>query len=395
MRHRVLISVCALLLTLATAGAAAASAPTRVPQGFAGVALERPVWPAPQSTLDRQLDLMVADGVESVRPEIAWADVQPYASWSDVPAAEQSRFTNVNGLPLDLADLDMLVSDCAKRGIAVEPVVADAPSWDAEPPVANSLASTPVTYGPYGQFLKALIARYGPHGSLWNTGVPRLPIRRWQVWNEPNLSIFWANQPNYAPSYVALLKVAHDAIKSADPGASVVLAGLTNSSWLAVAKILKVRGAARLFDVAAAHPYTHNPAGVITILKFFRSALDHGGARGRPIVVDEFGWNSSLGHSPQHYGFETTEQVQASNIGQTISKLGRYRTSLHLAGFDYYDWAGVESDGGGEFQFAGLLKYVNGVFVGKPALAAYRHGTLGLERCRQKATDARRCARRA
>ena len=395
MRHCVLISVCALLLTLATGGAAAASAPPRVPQGFAGVAIEGPLWPGPRAALDQQLDLMVASGVETVRPEITWAAVQPYASWSDVPADQRSRFTNVDGLPLDLADLDMLVSDSARRGIAVEPVVADAPSWDAEPPAPNSFASTPVHYAPYGKFLQALIARYGPHGSLWNIGVPSLPIRRWQVWNEPNLSIFWANQPNYAPSYVALLKVAHDAIKRADHGATVVLAGLTNASWLAIAKILKVRGASRLFDVAAAHPYTSRPAGVLTILRYFRKALDQGGARGRPILVDEFGWNSSLSHSGDHFGFETDERHQATYIGLALREMGSNRVSLHLDGFDYYDWAGVESNGAYEFNFAGLLRYVNGVFVGKPALTTYRHYALGLERCRQKSRDARRCARHA
>ena len=221
--------------------------------------------------------------------------------------------------------------------------------------------------------------------------MPRLPIRRWQVWNEPNLSIFWGHQPNYAPSYVALLKVAHDAIKRADPGATVVLAGVTNAPWAEVAKILRVRGASRLFDVAAAHVYTHRPASVITILQYFRSALDQGGARGRPILVDEFGWNSSLGHSLQHFGFETDERLQATNLGQTLRELGNYRTALHLAGFDYYDWVGVERRGAGEFAFAGLIKDINGVFKPKPALGAYRHAALALERCRRKATDARRC----
>jgi hypothetical protein len=395
MRHRVLISVCALLLTLATAGAAAASAPTRVPQGFAGVAIEGPTWPAPRATLDPQLDMMVANGVESVRPEISWASVEPYASWSDVPASQLSRFTNVNGLPLDLTDLDTLVSDSARRGLAVEPVVLDAPSWDAEPRAPRSFAATPVDYAPYGKFLRALIARYGPHGSLWATGVPRLPIRRWQVWNEPNLSLFWANQPNWAPSYVALLKVAHDAIKRADHGATVVLAGLTNTSWLAVAKILKVRGASRLFDVAAAHPYTSRPAGVLIILRYFRKALDRGGARGRPILVDEFGWNSSLGQSSEHFGFETDEAHQATYVGLAIRELAGARQSLHIAGFDYFDWAGVEYKGAEEFNFAGLTHYVEGVFSAKPSLGVFRHDVLGLERCRQKATDARRCARRA
>jgi hypothetical protein len=396
MRRRVLISVCALLLTLATASAEAASATTRVPQGFAGVAIDSVLWPPEADVnLEHQLDLMVTNGVENLRPEFDWSGIQPYRSWADVPTDQRSSFTDVDGMPLDLTALDRLVGDCADRGLGLTPVVMDAPSWDAVPAKAAVYAYVPQDDAPYGRFLTALIHRYGPHGSFWSGRTHRLAVRTWGVWNEPNLPFFWSVQPHYAQRYIALLKVAYRAIKHADRGAKVVLAGLANNSWGALRYLLRVRGAARLFDVAAIHPYTRTPAGVMRIIKLFRQSLDGGGGRGKPIVVDEFGWNSSQGQTPGGFGPETTEMGQARDIAQVIRTLAAQRTELHIAGFDVYDWANVELNGAYEFQFAGLLKIVNHLFIAKPALQAYRNGALGLERCREKATDARRCARRA
>jgi hypothetical protein len=156
--------------------------------------------------------------------------------------------------------------------------------------------------------------------------------------------------------------------------------------------VLRVRGASSLFDVAAVHPYTRTATGVETILKHFRAALDRGAGRSRPMIVDEFGWNSSVGQSPGYYGFETTESGQARNIDTVIRWMASQRAKLHISGFDVYEWANVEYRGAYEFQFAGLLKIVNNVFIPKPALQSYRHDALGMERCRQKSLDARHCA---
>ncbi len=47
----------------------------------------------------------------------------------------------------------------------------------------------------------------------------------WQLWNEVNSPSFWYPKPN-AKQYVGLLRVFHDGIKSGDPAAKIVLAGL-------------------------------------------------------------------------------------------------------------------------------------------------------------------------
>jgi hypothetical protein len=75
--------------------------------------------------------------------------------------------------------------------------------------------------------------------------------------------------------------------------------------------------------------------------------------------------------------------------------LARYRRSLGLMGFYYYEWIGDEDPGGWTFDYAGLERYQNQRITAKPALATFRHGALGLERCSQKARVATRCVRAA
>ena len=198
--------------------------------------------------LPRQLDKMVASGVESLRAVFSWNDAQPYASWSDVPSSLIGKFVSTpGGLPTDFSQTDQIVGLAARRGLSVLPVPMYAPVWDLEtnPPRWDydpvNWPIQPHDPAPYADYLGALVARYGPQGTFWsqNPSIPRMPIRRWQVWNEPNLNYFWSSEP-FADTYVVLLRAAHDAIKRADPGAQVVLAGLANDSWNALDSIYQV-----------------------------------------------------------------------------------------------------------------------------------------------------------
>ena len=111
--------------------------------------------------------------------------------------------------------------------MTVLPLVLYAPAWDA---AKNRTGySIPKRPGPYADFLAALVKRYGPHGTFWSgRSGARVPIRSWRIWNEPNLGYSWP-QP-FARGYVSLSS-DHAAIKRADPGAKVVLGGLTNFAW--------------------------------------------------------------------------------------------------------------------------------------------------------------------
>lgn len=385
--HRLAAIVLALALTMvAPAVAAGRSRPlpgTPVPRGFVGMNVDGPmITPQDSVALPDQFGLMASSGVQSVRAVFSWSFAQPYASSADVPATQQGQFApGAGGVPTNFSGTDQIVSLAAAQGMTVLPVVMDTPPWDLGAVRSGLSIYQPRDDGPYGQYLTTLIGRYGPHGSFWsqNPNLPRRPIRAWEIWNEENLGYYWPTQP-FARSYVALLRVARSAIKRADPGASVVLGGLTNYSWRALASIYRVRGASRLFDVVEAHPYTKYPSGVIKILGYLRSTMNNAGDRGKPIIAGETGWLSSLGQTPHQLDYETTEAVQAQRLSSLLPLLAANRSSLRLSAFYWYTWMGDEFPDAYVFNFSGLLAFHNGLVRVKPALAAFNQTAHRIER---------------
>ncbi|MGO9957530.1 MAG: hypothetical protein ACLP50_16430 [Solirubrobacteraceae bacterium] len=371
--------------TTTTGGAA-------VPQGFVGVDVDGPLLDSGTGVdLAQQLRSMVSSGVESVRVAFDWAAAQPYQSWSQVPADDESQFTDVDGSPIDFQSTDTFVGDAARDGISLLPIVLYAPAWDAR--TNPDGFATPLRDGPYAAYLTALIGRYGPHGSFWgeNPQIPKLPIRGWQIWNEPNISIYWP-QP-FAAGYVSLLRAAHAAIKRADPGAEVVLGALTNYAWTSIGSIYRIPGARALFDVVAVNGFTKLPADVILYLRFMRQAMRRFNDGHKPLLATEVSWPSAQGKVNSGYDFDTTEVGQARNIAELLPLIGRDRTSLGLAGFYWYTWMGDESEPTNPFDYAGLLAFDNGQVSPKPALSAFRTAALALEQCKAKGTVATSCIR--
>jgi hypothetical protein len=378
----------------AARGAAAKSvaAPAAVPQGFVGVDADGPLFASgDQINLGRQFSSMVASGVQSVRVAFNWANAQPYQSWSQVPAGQQAQFIDVAGQPIDFQDTDTVVGDAARARISVLPTVLYAPSWDSGPNPGGF--NIPLRNGPYAAYLTALIGRYGPQGSFWrqNPGIPRIPVRAWQIWNEPNIATYWP-QP-FASSYVALLRAAHAAVKRADPGAQVVLGALTNFAWDSIGSIYKLSGARSLFDIVAVNGFTKLPSDVILYMRFMRNALDHFKDASKPLLATEVSWPSAQGLVSPGYDFDTTAAGQARNIAQLLPLIGEDRKSLGLAGFYYYDWMSDQSQPTNPFDYAGLLSFNDGRVAGKPALTAFRTAALALEQCKRKGPVATSCIR--
>jgi polysaccharide biosynthesis protein PslG len=369
--------------------------PGPVPQGFVGVDADGPLLtPGSTMNLDAQLRAMVANGVQSLRVAFSWAAAQPYATAADVPAAESSQYTDIGGVPTDFAAPDAIVAAAARRRLSILPTVLYAPSWDARRNTnPRGGIPQPRSDGAYAAYLAALIGRYGPRGSFWaqNPSIPRMPIREWQIWNEPDVPAFW--NPPFARTYVALLRAAHAAIKRADPGAKVVLGALTGYAWSGLRQVYRIRGARRFFDVVSVDAYTKRPANVIRFLQFVRGVMDQHGDRAKPLLATELSWPSSVGQGQVNYDFDTTPAGQARNLAMLLPLLNRNRAALGLAGFDWYTWIGAESRGASDFNFSGLLKVEDGVVTAKPALAVFSRDALALEGCRAKGAVATSCIR--
>jgi hypothetical protein len=357
-----------------------------VPEGFVGMVVDDPVWPDPFVNLPDQLGTMVSSGVETLRVTFDWGAAQPYPNWKAVPSDQKAKFTNVGGVPTDFSWIDQMVGLAAARKLTLLPVILNAPTWDGIHR-KGGLVLIPRHDAPYAAFLTAMVNRYGPHGSFWasNPSQVKTPITMWQIWNEPNIFPFWPILP-FEKGYLPLLKAARAAIKSVDPNAKVVLAGMPNYSWIDLANVYKHRGARSLFDVVAVHPYTRDPAGVITILRYVRQTMDRAGDASKPLIADEVSWPSSEGQTSHDtgYDFATTEAGQAENIQKLLPMLVHDRASLGLQAFYYYDWAGLERQNALAFEFSGLFRFSGGQFTAKPAYSTFRDGALAIEGCRAK-----------
>jgi hypothetical protein len=359
------VAVLALLVA-----AAPASAERKVPRGWLGVQADGPVTDLPAS-FDGEWDRMAGAGVETVRLTFLWRTTEPS------PGA------------LDFSAPDALVLAAARRRLTMLPNVWATPDWAAERP--GDAASPPRDRAAYGRFMAALIARYGPRGSLWteHPEVPRVPIRDWQIWNEPSMTRYWTTQP-FAKSYVSLLRAAHSAINAADPHAKVILAGLPNESWKAL-RTVYAAGARGHFDAVAIHPYTGKPRNVVRLLELARSVMRRAHDPRTPVWVTELSWPAALRKVPLTHGFETTDRGQAVRLGQGLERLVDARKRLRIGKVIWYTWLSVEG-GENSFAWSGLRRMRGSQLISAPALAVFRAAARRLEGCAKPSGDASRCA---
>ena len=394
LRYGFTTAIAAVAAAIAVAQPAAAA--DRIPARFFGVVAEPELLrdsvlgPA-GSSLEREADAMVGAGAGSVRASFFWARVQPYAAWDDVPEELRSRFTDVAGRPYDFTDTDRIVTAAAERRLELLPVLLWAPAWAAKKP--GEFASPPADFAQFARYAAVLARRYGPGGTFWreHRDVARLPIRDWQIWNEPTMPSFWLEQ-TYAKSYVRLLKVARAAIRGVDPRARIVLGGLVYDSPTALKRIYAARGR-RYFDVVALHPFTLRVRGVTEIVGADRDVMRANGDARKPVFLTEISWPSAKGQIPMRYGYETTEKGQAARVADALPHLAAQRRRLGIERVFWYSWLTREVDRSYPFDYAGLRRLEGDRVVAKPALAAYRRTALRLQGCRAKSGSALLCDR--
>lgn len=388
MRRVLILILAAAAALLVPAGAAA-----RVPQGFVGTDADGPLLSNDTSLFYNELPAMATAGIETIRINFDWRRIQPYRSMDQVPQDQRWAFTEVHGVPNDFWLTDTWMAMSAQRGISVMPVLIYTPRWARRH--AGWAASPPRDRGDFVRFARTLVERYGQNGTFWSKfqgAVPYHPIQFWQIWNEPNFRDFWKDQP-WAPDYVKLLKRTYTKVHETDPAARVVMAGLTNKSWNYLQQAYAA-GAKGYFDYAAIHPFTHDPDGIVTILKKNRQVMRDNNDSSRPLMVTEMSWTSALNKTSQQFGFEETEKGQADKLAAAYKLLAKKRKDLKLRAVFWYTWLTKDQSKKQPFDYAGLNKLrSNGVVVRKPAYGAMRDTAVPLEGCTAKAGDASTCAR--
>jgi hypothetical protein len=362
-----------LLLGAASAGASA----RRVPPGFYGVNWDRSItYASDQKIRSRQWHDMATGGVESARTPFEWYIAQP----------------DEHG-PFNFTRTDNRVSLALSHGIDLLPVVIAAPPWARQGIDAEAPPRDPKEYCDY---LRALIARYGPNGTFWTLHpmLPVRPIRIWQIWNEVSEPYQWTIKKgqDWAPGYGELLRAAYDAIKAADPGAKVVLAGFPNRSWEHLDHLYQKGNIAGHFDIAAVHPFTAHAKGVVKIVKRFEAVLRKHGDAAKPLWATEIALPAGLGGYRAKTSLITTNTGMARFLTAAYSRLiaARKNRSTRVERAYWYTWGSSYTQRRELFDYTGLVAYNRrhgkDTLKTRPAKAAYRRSALAAEGCRKTAS---------
>ena len=307
LRAGVAVSLVLLMLSAGTALAA--------PREFYGTVAFR-------SPTAREFDRMGAGRVGTFRANLSWAAAQPHG-----PAS------------FNWAAYDAVVRRAARNRIRVLATIVGTPSW------AGPRVSAPPRRGhrdEFGAFVRFAVQRYGTGGDFWaaNPGLPELPIRWWEVWNEENSPSFWTRRPS-AKRYKRLLAPAARAIHRSDPAARVVVGGLFPTPYIrggiSMVKFLKGlyrAGARRLFDAVAVHPYALTPPISLKFVDDARRVMRKHGDGRSPVWITEVGWASS----GRRTALTVKPKVQARYLRQLYTGAARSRKRRRIAGVAWFSF---------------------------------------------------------
>ncbi len=200
-----------------------------------GIAMGETLSDLNRAELEKRLDDVVRLGAGWIRADLSWSSIQ----WRDRDTYHWDAY-------------DRIVEEAHERGIRVLPILTYTPKWARPSDCTYTDKCGPRNPDEFARFVSVAASRYAPMG-----------VHAWEIWNEPNMGLFWA--PHADPErYTDLLKAAHDAIKAVDSDAVVVSGGLapvaTRGANMTAREFLEgmyVHGAKDHFDALGFHPYTY------------------------------------------------------------------------------------------------------------------------------------------
>jgi Glycosyl hydrolase catalytic core len=234
---------------------------------------------------------------------------------------------------------DLAVAAAARHGLTILPFLIDPPAWAVDQPAGETGMRPPRDDRDLAALAFLCVVRYGPNGSFWSMHpeLPYHPIRTWQVWNEPNLPAFWRPAPN-ARAYVTLLRTVRAAIHVGDAGATVLSAGLPDSSGgvdqLTYLRNLYKGGLHGAADAIAIHAYAPDVAGVVALVSKARTVMRRRGDAATPLWITELGYATGGEDSL----FTVTEAQQAELLTGALGMLRGLADPLGLGGLFVFSW---------------------------------------------------------
>lgn len=308
--------LCALLI-------APAPATARPPAEFYGVVTQL------SSLSEGEVARMRRGGVGTVRFVIPWQRVERQAG------------------SYDWHFVDSQIAAIEAAGATPLPVLYGLPGWVGEPRTPP-LGSAQAELG-WQNLLSAAVARYGPGGELAAADPDYVPLRSWQIWNEPNLPSFWGGGTPSPSGYMRLLRISALAIRDRDPSAELIAAGLSPArNGVPPPKYLKRLYAryAKLglepdFDQIALNPYAGSVReSRLQVAEFSRTAKAATGRR-PPLLIAEIGWGSS---GPKRHPVSGTQAEQAKRLKTAYRMFARKRAAWRITAVLWYAWRDVPAN---------------------------------------------------
>jgi len=267
------------------------------------------------------------------RPEVASRDLQIIREagftwckvgfgWRDIEGAAKGAF--------DWSHTDRIVEQASHEGIDLVVRVDHQPGWAGGGFPTNG---PPDNLQDLADFLNAMAGRY------------RGRIRAYEVWNEPNLVREWGGKVPDPGQYAKMLNLAYAAIKSADPDAMVISAGLSPTGtwddnfarpddWYLKSMYIAMGGNSDgYFDVLGAHgsgfksPPERDPAVVAADpalggqrafcfrrVEDLRAIMVQYGDKDKQIALLEFGWTSDPRPNTGYEWHSVSEEQKADYL---------------------------------------------------------------------------------
>ena len=207
------------------------------------------------------LDLIQDGGFKFIRMDLSWGGVERKKGVYD----------------FERTGYDALTRGCVKRNIRLLYIL----DYSNKLYEAERSVRTEAGQKAFAAFAEAAAKRYKGKGILW------------EIWNEPNIKLFWTPQPS-VDDYCKLVELTAPLVKKADP-TGLLIAGATSGipfKWL---EDCFKKGLLKWIDVLSVHPYRPQPPE--TVIKDYarlREIIKSYAPRDKkiPVISGEWGYSN-------------------------------------------------------------------------------------------------------
>ncbi|MCJ7619320.1 MAG: hypothetical protein MUP64_03775 [Anaerolineae bacterium] len=291
--------------------------------------------------LDREVEEWKLRKTLEMAQEAHLGWVKQQFAWEQIEPVQKGEYFDERTRRSSWEKYDRIVDLCEEYGLQIIARLDRPPDWTREDNTYKE--RPPDNFEDYGDFLYAFVDRY------------RGRIRYVQIWNEPNIFPEWGNRPVDPKDYVALLRVAYQRAKQADPNVYVLSAPLAITlgqehpepgKWISMNEIdyleeMYKAGAKDYFDILSANAFglgspPEEPAQPRVLnfqrVLFLRDVMEQYGDADKPVWFNEYGWNAS----PKDFGEEQLIWQRVSEEEQAQYTVGGVEYAQQ-----HWPWAGV------------------------------------------------------